>query len=74
MKHRVAAITEFPITSKENELSFANITLINLHTGEYRVVDRSLAWASQLGAQVQFAGKNNHLLLGISFHSMSHDK
>lgn len=55
----IIAVTELPRREVESDdLPFANITLVRLGkdgSNTYEVIDRSLAWSGQLGAQVQMA-------------------
>lgn len=55
----IVAVTELPRREVESDvLPFANVTLVRLgNDGDvtYEVIDRSLAWSGQLGAQVQIA-------------------
>lgn len=55
----IIAVTELPRREVEGEdLPFANITVVRLGkdgSKTYEVIDRSLAWSGQLGAQVQMA-------------------
>lgn len=59
--NRYLAITETPLPPFD-QLPYANITIYDFKDHSQRVIDQSLAWAGQLGAQTQFASSSPHLV------------
>lgn len=49
----LVVITELPRTTPPQILPFANITLFDRRSGIYTIIDQTLAWGGQLGAQAQ---------------------
>jgi hypothetical protein len=67
------AVTELPSRSISPSLEdrYANITLYNVLTNEHEVIDRTLAWSSQLGAQLQWGATDNELFYNTLLRSPS---
>lgn len=63
---RYVGLTRFPTDARLPQPGeMAEIVVVDLQTGEAQVVDRTLAWDTQLGAQVQWGRSDGELVYNV---------
>ncbi len=67
---RYLGLTRFPIDSRlPRKGEIAEVVVVDLESGESKAVDRTLAWDTQLGAQVQWGRNDGELIYNVQAES-----